>query len=73
MYLREPANTPTAPVETLKESQGGIYSHLNYTLLSPDYASKKGIFEATAKKVKERAKMVRKFLREREEDEIVGT
>lgn len=60
-------------MEVLRLSQGGIYAHLNYDTLSSAYASKAGIFAPSTNKVRERAKMVRKWLRDRHEDEIVGT
>lgn len=59
-------------MEDLRYGQGGIYAQLNYDTLSPGYASKEGIFAPSARKVRERAKMVREWLRERPEDEIVG-
>jgi hypothetical protein len=44
---------------------------LDFSTLSPEYASKKGIF--AHENAGERAKQVRKWLRSREEDVIVGT
>jgi hypothetical protein len=58
-------------VDELKNSQDGIFAHLDFSTLSPDYASKKGIF--AHENAGERAKQVRKWLRSREEDVIVGT
>lgn len=68
--LRYPCDTPTHPISALKASNGGIFSSLDFSALSPDYASKEGIF-APANGVA-RAKLVRKWLRERPEREIVG-
>ncbi|OWZ35271.1 hypothetical protein C356_05106 [Cryptococcus neoformans c45] len=64
-----PCDTPTHPISALKASNGGIFSSLDFSALSPDYASKEGIF-APANGVA-RAKLVRKWLRERPEREIV--
>jgi hypothetical protein len=44
---------------------------LDFSTLSPDYASKKGIF--AHENAGDRAKKVRQWLRSREEDVIVGT
>jgi len=68
---RVPCDTPLYPVDELKNSQDGIFAHLDFSTLSPDYASKKGIF--AHENAGERAKQVRKWLRSREEDVIVGT
>jgi len=43
---------------------------LDFSTLSPDYASKKGIF--AHENAGERAKKVRQWIRSREEDTIVG-
>ncbi|OXG77442.1 hypothetical protein C349_05264 [Cryptococcus neoformans var. grubii Br795] len=64
-----PCDTPTHPISALKASNGGIFSSLDFSALSPDYASKEGMF-APANGVA-RAKLVRKWLRERPEREIV--
>lgn len=64
-----PCDTPLHPVDELKDSQDGIFAHLDFSTLSPDYASKKGIF--AHENAGERAKQVRKWLRSREEDVIV--
>jgi hypothetical protein len=47
----------------------GMFSDLDFTGLSPDYASKQGIFDP--ERAAERAELVRKWLRERPEQEIV--
>jgi hypothetical protein len=44
---------------------------LDFSTLSPDYASKKGIF--AHENAGDRAKKVRQWLRSRKEDVIVGT
>jgi len=64
-----PCDTPTAPVEKLKEWKDGLFSSLDFSALSPDYASKTGIFDPI--RAPERAKRVRKWLRDRPEGEIV--
>jgi len=64
-----PCDTPTHPVEKLSAANGGIFSSLDFSTLSPDYASKEGIFHPSA--ARERAKQVRRWLRERPEREIV--
>ena len=64
-------DTPLYPVDELKNSQDGIFAHLDFSTLTPEYASKKGIF--AHENAGERAKQVRKWLRSREEDVIVGT
>jgi hypothetical protein len=66
-----PCDTPLYPVDELKNSQDGIFAHLDFSTLSPEYASKKGIF--AHENAGERAKKVRQWLRSREEDIIVGT
>jgi hypothetical protein len=61
---------PTYPLDVLKQSQDGIFSYLDFSTLSPGYASKEGIFhpnEAAAK-----AKACRQWLRARSEDHIAG-
>jgi hypothetical protein len=67
---RVPCDTPLHPVDELKNSQDGIFAHLDFSTLSPEYASKKGIF--AHENAGERAKQVRKWLRSRDEDIIVG-
>jgi hypothetical protein len=64
-------DVPTFPLEELKQSQNGIFANFDYSLVSPDtYASKEGIFHP--ENAQERAKQVRHWLRNREEDHIVG-
>ena len=65
-----PCDTPLSPVSRLAASNGGIFAHLDFSTLSPDYASKTGIF--APEKIVERAKRVRRWLRDRPEVEIVG-
>lgn len=65
-----PCDTALSPVEELKNSQDGIFSHLDFSNLSPDYASKKGIFSHA--RAADRAREVRKWLRARPEQEIIG-
>ncbi|KAK4684928.1 hypothetical protein P7C73_g5236, partial [Tremellales sp. Uapishka_1] len=66
-----PCDTPTYPVSALEASNGGMFAKagLDFSALSPDYASKKGIYDPSH--AAERAKGVRKWLRAREENEIV--
>ncbi|KAE8539238.1 hypothetical protein D1P53_004336 [Cryptococcus gattii VGV] len=64
-----PCDTPTHPISALKASNNGIFSTLDFSTLSPDYASKEGIFGPANGET--RAKLVRKWLRERPEKEIV--
>lgn len=47
----------------------GMFSDLDFTGLSDDYASKQGIYDP--ERAAERAELVRKWLRERPEQEIV--
>lgn len=68
---RVPCDTPLYPIEELKNSQGGIFAHLDFSTLSPEYASKQGIF--APENAGARAKLVRQWLRNREEEVIVGT
>lgn len=63
-------DVPTYPPSAIASSLGGIFSDLDFSGLSEGYASKKGIFDPA--NVEERAERVRKFLAEREENEIVG-
>ena len=46
------------------------FAGLNFELLTPDWISKKGIYDPA--NVAERAKWVRRWLRERKENKIVG-
>lgn len=65
----EPANTPSG-IKQLQEEYGNIVNFercLEYT----DYDSKKGIFDPDGTSLGARAMVLRKFLRDREEDEIV--
>ncbi|WVF71212.1 hypothetical protein IAT40_006012 [Kwoniella sp. CBS 6097] len=64
-----PCDTPTYPIEKLKASNGGIFSSLDFSTLSEDYASKSGIYDPY--RGPERAREVRKWLRDRPEKEIV--
>lgn len=66
----QPCDTPSYPVSEITRSQDGIFAELDFSTLSPDYATKKGIFHPD--NVKDRAKEVRKWLRARPENEIVG-
>ena len=65
-----PCDKPLSPLSKLQASNGGIFSHLDFSTVSPDYASKKGIFDPI--NVVERAKKVRRLLRDRPEGKIVG-
>jgi hypothetical protein len=65
-----PCDTPLYPLEELKNAQDGIFSHLDFSTLSSGYASKKGIF--APENVRERAKQVRQWLRDRPESNVVG-
>jgi len=65
-----PCDTPLYPVSELKASNGGMFADLDFSTLSPEYASKSGIYAPD--RVQERARQVRRWLRDREEDEIVG-
>lgn len=47
-----------------------MFAQLDFSGISPDYASKKGIFDPA--NVQQRAREVRVWLRERPEGEIVG-
>ncbi|KAK6909832.1 hypothetical protein L486_00518 [Kwoniella mangroviensis CBS 10435] len=62
-------DTPTYPISKLKSSNDGIFSELDFSTLSEDYASKQGIY--APENGSERAKRVRHWLRDREESEIV--
>ncbi|WVQ79970.1 hypothetical protein IAT38_002071 [Cryptococcus sp. DSM 104549] len=64
-----PCDTPTHPISKLRESNDGIFSSLDFSTLSDDYASKKGIYHPD--RGTERAKAVRRWLRDRPEGEIV--
>jgi hypothetical protein len=65
-----PCDIPTYPPSAIASSLGGIVSDLDFSGLSEGYASKKGIFDP--ENVEQRAAAVRKWLLEREEDEIIG-
>jgi hypothetical protein len=67
---RTPCDVPLYPLEDLKTSKDGMFAHLDFSTLSPDYASKEGIFAPS--NVAQRAMKVRRWLRDREENEIVG-
>lgn len=69
---RHACDTPTYPPEAIKNDPdlGGIFADLDFSGLSPDYASKKGIF--APENITQRATAVRKWLIERPEQEIVG-
>ncbi|WWC69952.1 uncharacterized protein I206_103896 [Kwoniella pini CBS 10737] len=64
-----PCDTPTYPISKLKASNNGIFSSLDFSTLSEGYASKSGIYNP--KNASERARRVRNWLRDREENEIV--
>ncbi|WVQ99655.1 hypothetical protein IAU59_006794 [Kwoniella sp. CBS 9459] len=64
-----PCDTPTYPLEKLKNSNGGMFSSLDFSTLSEDYASKTGIYDP--RRGPERAREVRRWLRARPEKEIV--
>ncbi|WWC61930.1 uncharacterized protein I303_104516 [Kwoniella dejecticola CBS 10117] len=64
-----PCDTPTYPISKLKASNNGIFSSLDFSTLSEEYASKSGIYDP--KNASERARRVRNWLRDREESEIV--
>jgi hypothetical protein len=65
-----PSDTPSYPVEELKNAKDGMFAHLDFSTLSPEYASKKGIYHPD--NVADRAREVRKWLRARDEQGIVG-
>nr|XP_018263018.1 uncharacterized protein I303_04508 [Kwoniella dejecticola CBS 10117]OBR85176.1 hypothetical protein I303_04508 [Kwoniella dejecticola CBS 10117] len=65
----KPCDTPLFPVDVLKSSNGGIFSALDFSTLSEGYASKTGIFDPV--NGSERARQVRRWLRDRPEMEIV--
>ena len=65
-----PCDTPTSPPSAIAEWRNGLLSSFDFSTLSPDYASKQGLF--APENVTERAKQVRTFLRDRPEEEIVG-
>ncbi|WWC61927.1 uncharacterized protein I303_104513 [Kwoniella dejecticola CBS 10117] len=64
-----PCNTPLYPVSVLKASNDGIFASLDFSTLSEDYASQTGILDPV--NAAERAKQVRRWLRDRPEKEIV--
>ncbi|GFZ46868.1 hypothetical protein JCM24511_04088 [Saitozyma sp. JCM 24511] len=64
-----PCDTPLDPIEALRASNNGLFADLDFSTLSPDYSSKMGIFSPG--QATERAKRVRKWLRDRPEEEIV--
>ena len=66
---RDPCNTPLYPPSKIQESNDGMFRDLDFSGLAPDYATKKGIFDPA--RVSERAREVRKWLRNRPEKEIV--
>jgi len=70
LTIRHPCDTPLTPIEELKNSRDGIFAHLDFSTLSPEYASKEGIFDP--KNANERARLVRRWIRDRSEDRIVG-
>ena len=65
-----PSDTPSYPVEELKHSKDGMFAHLDFSTLSPEYASKEGIYHPD--NVNDRAREVRRWLRARDEQSIVG-
>ncbi|ORY26137.1 histidine phosphatase superfamily [Naematelia encephala] len=64
-----PCDTPTTPISALKAANGGIFSSLDFSTLSPEYASKRGIYHPD--RASERARQARRWLRDRPEAEIV--
>lgn len=65
-----PCDTALYPLSELQNSNDGMFAELDFSTLSPDYASKKGIFDPA--NVKQRAREVRRWLRARPEKEVVG-
>lgn len=66
-----PCDTPTFPLSELEESNEAQFRNagLDFSTLSPDYASKQGIFDPD--RAAERARVLRQWLRDRPEREIV--
>ncbi|KAK1924011.1 histidine phosphatase superfamily [Papiliotrema laurentii] len=64
-----PCDTPTYPVSELQNANEGLFADLDFSTLSVDYASKTGIFSPD--NAAERARVVRRWLRDRPEKEIV--
>jgi hypothetical protein len=69
--LSNTCDIPTYPLETLKHAQDGLFASLDFSTLSPGYASKEGIFHPDKADLK--AKACRQWLRDRPEDHIAGT
>jgi len=67
---RYPCDTPLHPVSVLAASNDGIFSQLDFSGISSDYASKTGIY--APEMAAERARKCRLWLRDRPEAEIVG-
>jgi hypothetical protein len=57
-------------VSELQNANEGLFADLDFSTLSVDYASKTGIFSPD--NAAERARVVRRWLRDRPEKEIVG-
>ncbi|WWC61929.1 uncharacterized protein I303_104515 [Kwoniella dejecticola CBS 10117] len=66
---RKACHTPLSPAELLRCSNDEMFSSLDFSTLSEGYASKDGIFDPV--NASERAKQVRRWLRDRLEREIV--
>lgn len=66
-----PCDTPIYPPEALAASNDGMFieAGFDFSQLSPDYASKVGIYDPD--NAAERAKLIRLWLRQRPEREIV--
>ncbi|KAL1411576.1 hypothetical protein Q8F55_002540 [Vanrija albida] len=66
-----PCDTPTFPLSELEESNDAQFRNagLDFSTLSPDYATKQGIFDPD--RAAERARVLRQWLRDRPEREIV--
>ncbi|ORX35637.1 histidine phosphatase superfamily [Kockovaella imperatae] len=64
-----PCDTPSHPISAITEWRDGLLSGFDFSSISPDYASKKGIFDP--ERVVERAREVRRWLRDRPEQDIV--
>ncbi|KAL7422002.1 hypothetical protein Q5752_003775 [Cryptotrichosporon argae] len=64
-----PCDTPTYPPSAIQAWNDGLFAHLDFSGLSPDYASKDGIF--APENAAQRAREVRHWLRNRPENEIV--
>ncbi|EIW65902.1 hypothetical protein TREMEDRAFT_35661 [Tremella mesenterica DSM 1558] len=63
-----PCDTPL-PVSELKTTLNGIFEDFDFSSISPEFTTKGGIFHPD--NVEERARRVRLWLRDREEEEII--